>query len=274
MNKKKEKKKSSFQKEGQNCFVLSSKFSILFPQYQEKNLRESWNIVSRIVRPYGVGVKIDLSSGKMEVKVTKKTKDPFVIFKVRDFLKLLARSVPVQQACKILEDDIFCDIVNISYLRLSKEQFLRRRKRLIGYKGLTIRAIEIVTQCYLLVQGNTVSCMGKHSGLKAARKIIQTAMSNVHPISLIKMLWFQKSLRRNPDFTSFCWLKFLPSIKTNLKNNSRPFFASLENLKKKPENKINKGQQNIFYEKRLSINKNEKKYYKKKKIKFISSFDF
>jgi len=39
--------------------------------------------------------------------------------------------------------------------------------------GSTLKAVEMLTSCYVLVQGNTVSCMGGWKGLKTVRKIIE-----------------------------------------------------------------------------------------------------
>ncbi|KAI3848904.1 hypothetical protein MKX03_030191 [Papaver bracteatum] len=176
--------------------------------HDEKYLQDAWPLVKGALKQFDISCDLNLVEGSMTVSTTHKTRDPYIIVKAMDLIKLLSRSVPAPQAIKILDDEMQCDIIRLEAL------FGTRRQHLLGPNSSTLKAIEILTGCYVLIQGNTVSAMGSFKGLKQVRRIVEDCIQNkLHPIYHIRTLMMRRELEKVPELKHESWDRFLPKFK-------------------------------------------------------------
>ncbi|CDU16246.1 KRR1 small subunit processome component, putative [Plasmodium yoelii] len=213
-------------------FLEESSFKILFPKYREKYLQQFSTDIKNTLHNHFIKFEINLIEGYMTVKTTKKTFDPYIIIKARDMISLLSRSVPYNHAKRVLNDEIFCDIIKISGYIRNKNKFIKRRQRLLGSNATTLKALEILTQCYICVHGKTVCVIGNFKSLKIVRRIVIDCMKNIHPVYHIKELIAKRELEKNDELKNENWEKYLPNFK---KRN-----VQRKKIKQKLENKNGK----------------------------------
>ncbi|KAK3745872.1 hypothetical protein QZH41_013220, partial [Actinostola sp. cb2023] len=152
----------------------------------------------------------------MSVSTSRKTFDPYIIIKARDMIKLLARSVPFEQAQRVLEDEMACDIIKTGSLVRNKQRFVKRRQRLIGPDGATLKV----------------------------RKVVEDTMKNIHPIYNIKTLMIKRELAKDPNLKNESWDRFLPKFKSKSvkKKKTKPIHKKVYTPfpPQQPESKVDK----------------------------------
>ncbi|KAG9508622.1 KRR1 small subunit processome component-like protein, partial [Fragariocoptes setiger] len=211
------------EKENPHGTLYESTLSTLFPRYRENYIEHTWPLIKKAIEDEGLKCSLDLVKGQIHVSTTKKTFDPYIIFKARDMTRLIARSVPYEQAVKVLDDDRTSDIIKIGRLASNKARFVKRRQRLIGANGSNLKALELLTDCYILVQGTTVAAIGPHKGLQQVRRVVEDCMKNTaHPVLSIKALMIKRELMNDEKLRKENWDRFLPKIKRNQSKRRKP----------------------------------------------------
>ncbi len=132
-----------------------------------------------IERKTGVELRIDSKTGEVEIRPTKRVKDPLDLLKAKECVLAIGRGFSPERAFRLLrEDDASLEIINLYELVGRNPKALeRQRARIIGREGRTRELIEELSGADVSIRGKTVALIGKPRELEIARKAIEMLAS-------------------------------------------------------------------------------------------------
>ncbi|KAF7684428.1 KRR1 small subunit processome component like protein [Astathelohania contejeani] len=208
-----------------NPFIEESEFKILYPINREEYIKKIFDRLIKIVQERKLEVSIDYSKKSIFIRTTKDTRDPYIIIRGKDMIYFICRGVPIEGAADMLNDDVLYDIIYIDNIVKNRETFIKRRDRIIGEKGVTQKAIELLTECKIWVYTKNVCAITNSKkgvkGLKQVRKIVLDCMNNIHPMYQIKRLMVAKELETDENLKNENWERYLPSLKKSSKKEKK-----------------------------------------------------
>ncbi|KAI4291346.1 ribosomal RNA assembly protein [Pancytospora philotis] len=192
-----------------HAFTERSECKIVFSRIRIEYLRSVEAFIKKACELKKLEYCVDYDETTMSVATTRHTRDPYILIKANDFIALLSKGVPLEDAAQAMEDDVFSEIVPVSMLCASEKTFERRRNRINNPKIL--KAIELLTKCKVYIAGKVACIIGSYKGLNEAKHIVIAGFENVHPVFEIKKLIIKRQLEK--DNVEGDWERFMPTFK-------------------------------------------------------------
>eukprot|EP00866_Antonospora_locustae_P002163 jgi/Antlo1/2163/1749 len=208
------KKKIEKHDESEFCqpFVAESEFEVRYPSYREDYIKSNISKIEDTMSSKKLTLEIDYSTRTLLVKTNRKTCDPYIVVKGHQFLRLLCRGITLREASRVLEDDVFCEIVKVNNLVRNRKVLSNRKERLIGKNEAVMKALRLLTKCHVQIQGDTVACVGPYKGVQEVKHVVEMSMKNVHPVFLLKQLMAKRKLESDKNMKNESWDRYIPPI--------------------------------------------------------------
>jgi len=193
-------------------FVETSTFTDKYPKYQSKYISDSLPIMKTLLKGHGIKIKNIDEKQELHVETTDDTWDPYSIVKARQFIELICRSMPVERAQDVFDDDNTSALLKIKGL-CGEKVFTKRRSRVMGPEDSTLDIVERMLKVWLAVQGGTVAIVGSYQGVEQARRFVNAVMRGALPTDLLKEMEVKLALQKDETVQDQDWSQVLPSAR-------------------------------------------------------------
>ena len=125
----------------------------------------------RLEERTGTGVEVDSTTGEVTLDEVGAT-DPVMALKARDVVQAIGRGFSEVRAFRLLEEDMYLEVLDIKDFARTKARIEQIRARIIGSRGKTRRIIEELTGVDVSVWGHTVALIGPTFEMAIAREAV------------------------------------------------------------------------------------------------------
>lgn len=144
--------------------------------------------------------KIQVDSVTGDVEATSDKANPITIYKLGMLIKAIGRGFSAERAKLLLGDNITLNIINLRDLGIhTKKTAYTRRARVIGAQGNIRKFLEDSLDCFIAIQGKTISIIGDTKNIRICHEAIMRLLKGAN-ISSIKR--FIDKSRKNIKYIS------------------------------------------------------------------------
>ena len=125
----------------------------------------------RLEQRTGAHLEVDSATGEVTIDEAG-APDPVMALKARDVVQAIGRGFSEDRAFRLLEEDIYLEVLDIKDFARSKARLEQIRARVIGTRGKTRRLVEELTGVEVSVLGHTVALVGPTFEMAIAREAV------------------------------------------------------------------------------------------------------
>ncbi len=144
---------------------------------------------------------IDSEEGIVDISPRKDMEDPLGVWIANDIVKAVARGFNPDIAIKLVNDDMYLEIIQLPLLvGKSKNALARYKGRIIGKDGKTREIIMEMAEVDMAIYGKTVSLIGGIENIMVAKEAIEMIINGSRHKSVYSFLEQKQHDRKMKEF--------------------------------------------------------------------------
>lgn len=143
--------------------------------------------------------KIEINSNTGDIEISTEKANPITFYRLELVIKAIGRGFNPEKAKNLFDENYTLNVINLKDLSIkNKKTTYTRKSRVIGTDGSIRKYLEDNLDCYISIQGKTISIVGNLKNIKIANEVIMRLLKGA-TIGAIKTT-IEKYKKNSDDF--------------------------------------------------------------------------